>query len=229
MKTIIISERNDFRLHSLIAPLQRMMEVGFMKKYEADSYNAFNPDIVFTDEIHFTPDGYELSKISTLKPFINFNVFREGVYTDKYKSDVSYIGPISDMDSSLILLHRLGHNVKNFYISPSMLSCYSGSVTMDKCWNIYKSAKVSPIPKNDIGYRELDVIISGGNPLKYRDHDSFISEAIKAIVNGKKFKQIHSKDEILSTHTNYERVSNIIEDMGFKAVAKKIRQEKALS
>jgi len=133
------------------------------------------------------------------------------------------------MDSSMLLLHRLGHNVKNFYSSPSMLSCYSGSVTMDKCWNIYKSAKVSPIPKNDIGYRELDVIISGGNPLKYRDHDSFISEATKAIVNGKKFKQIHSKDEILSTHTNYERVSNIIEDMGFKAVAKKIRQEKALS
>lgn len=229
MKTIIISERNDFRLHSLIAPLQRIMEVGFMKKYEADSYASFNPDIVFTDEIHFTPDAYDLSKISTLEPFINFNVFREGVYLDRYKSDMSYIGPISDMDSSMLLLHRLGYNVKNFYSSPSMLSCYSGSVTMDRCWDIYKSAKVSPIPKNDIGYRELDVIISGGNPLKYRDNNSFISEAIKAIVNGKKFKQIYNKDEILSTHTNYERVSNIIEDMGFKAVAKKIRQEKASS
>lgn len=229
MKTIIISDRNDFRLHSLISPLQSIMEVGFMKKHDAASFAAFNADIVFTDEIHLSPDGYDLSKLSTLEPFINFNAFKEGIYLDKYKSDMSYIGPISDMDASMLSIHRLGYNVKNFYGSPSMLSCYSGSVTMDRCWNVYKSAKVSPIPKNDIGYRELDIIAAGGNPLKYRDNTSFISEAIEGIVNGKKFPQIHSKDKILSLHTNYERVSNIVEDMGFKAVAKKIRQEKKLS
>jgi hypothetical protein len=227
MKTLIISDRNDFRLYSLIAPLQKIMEVGFMKKYEAVSYEAFNADIVFTDEIHNSPDGYDLSNLSKLNPFINFNVFVEAKYTDKYKSDMSYIGPISDMDSSMIKFHNLGYNVRNFYGSPSMLSCYSGSITMDKCWNVYRSAKICPIPKNDIGYRELDIIAAGGNPLKYTNTENFIEEAIKG-VKGKQFAKITTKDDILYNRTNYEVVSNIVENMGFRAVANKIRQEKSI-
>lgn len=196
-----------------------------MGKYDAPSYTAFNPDIVLTDEIHHSPDGYDLSQIAKLKPFINFNAFTEGKFVDKYKSDMSYIGPISDMNSCMSKLHNMGYNVRNFYGSPSMLSCYSGSVTMDKCWSIYRSAKVCPIPKNDIGYRELDIIAAGGNPLKYTDSEKFIEDAILGI-KGKTFAKITTKDDILRNRTNYEAISTIVENMGFKAVANKIRQEK---
>lgn len=225
MKSLVITSRNDFRIHSLLAPLKEIMEVGFLKQFDSQSVDDFGADIIFTDEIEKSPDGYDLKKISNVRPFINLLSYKDPLYLPKYESDVSYIGPISDMSSSLLDVYRLGYNVKNFFGSPSLLPCYSGSIPINECWSVYKSAKVSPIPKGDIGYRELDIIMAEGNPLKYTEKDEFIKEAIKGI-NGKKFKTIMSKSSIFSGHTNFDRLFQILTDLGFSAIAKKIQQEK---
>lgn len=225
MKTLVITSRNDFRIHSLVSPLKTIMEVGFLHKYDPQSVADFGADIVFSDEMHNTPDAYDLSKISNLRPFINLLVFSTPSFCDKYSSDVSYIGPISDMESALLDLYKMGHNVKNFFGTPSLLPCYSGSIPVTECWNVYRSAIVSPIPKSDVGYRELDIIASDGNPLKYTTKSEFISEAVKGI-SGKKFKHSTSKASIFGSNTNFDRVSQILNEIGFSAVAKKILQEK---
>lgn len=225
MKTLVITNRNDFRVQSLIAPLKNIMEVGFLQKYDAASIADFGADIVFSDEIENTPDAYDLKKLSGVRPFINLLSFVESVKLAKYESDISYIGAISDMESSLLDLYKLGYNVKNFFGSPSLLPCYSGSVGAHDCWNIYRSANVSPIPKSDIGYRELDIIASDGNPLKYTTKSEFIAEAIKGI-KGKKFKPSMSKSVVLSNNTNFDRLSQILTEIGFAAISKKVLQEK---
>lgn len=225
MKTLVITSRNDFRIHSLLAPLRLVMEVGLLQKYDPASVADFGADIIFSDEMHNTPEAYDLSKISSLRPFINLISFSEPSFSPKYKSDISYIGPISDMESSLLEIYKMGYNVRNFFSSPSLLPCYSGSVGPNECWSIYRSALVCPIPKADIGYRELDIIASGGNPLKYTTRDEFISEAVKG-VNGKKFKLSTSTASIFGSNTNFDRLSQILTEIGFSAVSKKILQEK---
>lgn len=226
MKSLVITSRNDFRVHALMTPLKRIMEVGFLPKHDEASVDNFGADLIFTDEIHLSPDGYDLQQVSKLQPFINLSAFSEPTNSAKYESDVSYIGPISDVEGSLLELFRLGYNVKNFYGGASLLPCYSGSISMEQCWDIYKNSKVSPVPKGDIGYRELDIIVSDGNPLKYTSKEEFLSEAIRGI-DGKKFKQTTTKRTILSANTNFDRLGMILEKMGFSAVAKKIKQEKS--
>ncbi len=225
MKTLVITSKNDFRIHTLMAPLKSLMEVGFMTKYDGQSVSDFGADLVFTDEPEKTPGAYDLSKIGSIRPFINLISYTEPHNTPKYESDISYIGPISDMDSSLLDLYRLGYNVRNFFGSASLLPCYSGSIQIGECWSIYKTAKVSPIPRSDIGYRELDIIAGDGNPLKFSTKEEFISEAIKGI-KGKKFKHTMSKTSIFAGHTNFDRLAQIINDLGFSAVAKKILEDK---
>ena len=225
MKTLVITSRNDFRIHSLMAPLKSLMEVGFLAKYDPQSVADFGADLLFTDEPQKSPDGYDLTKVASLKPFINLLSYSEPHILGKYESDVSYIGPISDMDSSLLDLYRLGYNVRNFFGSPSLLPCYSGSIQTGECWSIYKTAKISPIPKSDIGYRELDIIAADGNPIKFSTKEDFLSEAIKGI-KGKKFKHIMSKTSIFAGHTNFDRLAQIINGLGFSAVAKKILEDK---
>lgn len=201
------------------------MEVGFLQKHDPISVSEFGADIIFSDEMENTPDAYDLKKLSTIRPFINLLLFAESSYQSKYESDISYIGAISDMESSLLDIYKLGYNVRNFFGTPSLLPCYSGSVGASECWSIYRSAKVSPIPKSDIGYRELDIIASDGNPLKYTTKSEFIAEAIKG-VNGKKFKLSMSKSAILGSNTNFDRLSQILTEIGFAAISKKVLQEK---
>ena len=226
MKSLVITQRSDFRIHSLVSPLKAIMEVGFIPTHDHASVESFGADLIFTDEIGKYPDGFDLLQISKLDPFINLLSYSEPSLCSKYESDISYIGPVSDLESSMLDLFRMGYNVKNFYGAPSLLPCYSGSISMNDCWNVYKNAKVSPVPRSDMGYRELDIIASDGNPLKYTHRDEFIAEALKG-VSGKKFKVNTTKKAIFGLNTNFDRLSAIVEKMGFSAIAKKIKQEKA--
>jgi hypothetical protein len=225
MKTLVITSRNDFRIHALMAPLRGLMEVGFIAKYDSQTVVDFGADLIFTDEPEKSPNGYDLNRISSIRPFINLSSYVDPSPLPKYESDVSYIGPISDMDSVLLDIYRLGYNVRNFFGSASLLPCYSGSVQIGECWPIYRTAKVSPVPKTDVGYRELDIIAAGGNPLRFTSKEDFISEVIKGI-NGKKFKHIMSKSQIFSNNTNFDRLAQVVSDLGFSAVAKKILEDK---
>ena len=226
MKTLVISNRNDFRLYSLIAAMQTIMPVGFLRSYDKQSVDSYGADIIFADEIHHFQNCYDLSNLSRLNPFVNLDSYSNPVDDPKYVSDISYLGNITDFDSALPILFQLGYNVRNFNPQPSGLACYSGSVGVAECWNIYRNAKVSPIPSNDVGYRELDIILAGGNPLKFISKDEFIREAVNGI-RGKKFPHSIDRSSIIEHNTNYDRLSQIVADMGFREVSEKIMKAKS--
>jgi hypothetical protein len=227
MKILILNSRSDFRISSLIASLQHVDNVGIMTTFDQDSYTQYAPDFVMSDDMSKTPNAYDLTQVGAFAPFINLTQFREPEVLSKYQSDISYIGSITDCELAMVELLNRGYNVRNFANQPSTLACYSGDIPMSECYNVYKNCKVSPIPLNDIGYRELDIIVSGGNPLRFKNKSGFIEQAIKGI-NGKKFSTSLSKSEILAHHTNYDRLAGQFKSMGMNATAKKILDGKKI-
>lgn len=220
MKTLVITNRKDFRLFSLIAPLQEIMEVGFSQFPDENSIREYRPDIILSD---FSIDGaYDLKLIGKFPPFVNYSVFREPKLDARFTSDITYLGPLTDIPDLLALAK---YNLRHFDSSPSMTPYYSGSIHINNCFTAYKAAKVCPVPANDIGYRELDIIISDGNPVRYENREQFLRDCASGVA-GKKFKGRMSKSVILKHHTNYERISEILESIGKRSVADLIKKRK---
>jgi hypothetical protein len=227
MKILILNSRSDFRITSFITPFKSIENIGIMSEFNENAYNEYKPDFVMSDDMSKTPGAYDLSRVATFAPFINLDTFREPQLLSKYTSDVSYIGRIEDFDSALLKLLQLGYNVKHFLEKASTLTCYSGNIDMSECYNVYRNCKVCPIPKDDLGHRELDIIVAGGNPLRFKDVDGFIAQAIKGI-EGKKFRHLLSKSEILTNHTNYDRLATELSKIGQKTMAQKILDRKKI-
>lgn len=219
MKALVISSINDFRLFSLVSPLKQIMEVGFTPRYDKESVEKFAPDIVFSD----CGIGWDSKKIDKIKPFINLDTFQPKQNTPKYECDIAYLGPESDM--SLLEFHKMGYNVRIFSSTPCSCPIYSGSVPVEECWHIYRSAKVCPIPADDLGYREMDIIAAGGKGVKFRHKHQFFTDIVDAI-NGKTTSTYLTKQQVFNNHTNYDRLSSVLEDLGFKAISYKIMEKK---
>jgi hypothetical protein len=224
MKALIISDMRDFRVSNLIYPLQEIMEVGIMTVFDENSVREFNPDIVFSSVKY--KGAYDLSELHRIKPFINLNILKEKTNTDTYKSDVVYLGNTS-IFPLLSEIYGMGYVVRQFDQQPSMTPYYSGKISINKCCDVYRSAKVSLVPKNDMGYRLLDIIVSDGNPLIY-DERTFLEDCVDGI-KGKKFQSHTNKDKILKYDTNYDRLSVILSSMGFETQARKVYENKRIS
>jgi len=100
MKMLVISNRNDFRIQSLINPLRGLMEIGVMREFSAEGLDSFAPDIVFTDDMQRAPDGFDLSKVNELPAFIDLLQYAEPVKESRYVSDFSYVGDIADFGNA---------------------------------------------------------------------------------------------------------------------------------
>lgn len=194
-----------------------------MRQLDMTAVKEFAPDIIFSD--YPETGGYDLRKLEGLKPFINLSEFTDPKVLQKYDTDVVYLGSATDMDSSLLDLYSDGVRVRYYYSKAENRPCYAGFVPMSECWNVYKNSKVSPIPMKDLGYRELDIIMAGGNPLQYTNKRQFISDVVDG-VNGKRFKPSKSKAEILFQHTNFDRISAIMAEIGQKDISKEIKERK---
>lgn len=194
-----------------------------MRQLDKPSLKEFAPDIIFSD--YPETGGYDLRKLEGLKPFINLSEFTEPKILPKYETDVVYLGNVTDMDSSLLDLYSSGFRVRYYYGKTEGRPCYAGSVPMSECWNVYKNSKVSPVPIKDLGYRELDIIMADGNPLKYTNKKQFLRDVADG-VGGKRFNQSRSKAEILFQHTNFDRVSAIMAEMGHNDISKEIKERK---
>lgn len=224
MKALIISDMMDFRVSSLIYPLQEVMEVGIMTTFDENSVREFNADIIFSSVKY--KGAFDLTELHKIKPFVNLNIIKDRTNTKSYNSDVAYIGSAS-MFPLLSEIYNMGYIIRQFDQQPSMTPYYSGKISINKCYDVYNSAKVSLIPKNDLGYRILDIIVSDGNPLIY-DENTFVEDCVQAI-KGKKFSYFMNKNDIIKYDTNYDRLSSILNSMGFEKQAKKVYENKRIS
>lgn len=212
----------DFRVDSLLSPLNQVGEVGRIREYDSGVIAEYKPDLILSDCGH----GWDIRQVSKVPPFINLDSYIAPEVRREFVADVSYLGDPKDFGMCLFDLYRYSHKVKVYHTKLLFSPIYCGLISLQAGWHIYGSTKVSPVPKDDIGFRELDIIAAGGNPLKFRYKDQFLSECKEAI-DGKRFETRLDKTEIFRSHTNYDRIGSILVQMGQNDLAKLIMEKKS--
>lgn len=156
--------------------------------------------------------------INTMAPFATCKKIQK--FNKKlYESDICYFGDLDSLDDSIHYFLNLDYNVKIFSPKPTMLYGNSGVLRQDKVPYIYSQSKCSIVPSGDIGYREIDIIYAGGNPVRFKDRDSFIS-SVKDAVAGKREGGIMSVEDVHQSHTQYDRMASIFKSVGLEKISK---------
>ncbi len=223
MKILIVSNADDFRLNMLTKAIRSVGEVGVMHKYDPISMVQYKPDVVITDLPKVSHDTvFKLSDIDNFGPFVDLTEYKPPVKRSEYQCDLVYLGDIKEFPA-LIELYRNGHNLRYYFSTPSGLACYAGNIPMSFGFDLYHNARVSPIPANDQGFRELDVILADGNPVREsKDFERDVQVALK----GKRLPQKYSKKKILSSMTNFDVASQIMIKVGKYKFSNALKEKK---
>lgn len=216
MKILVITDKNDFRIKTILNPINSIGEVAFIRNKDDEVIKNFSPDIIFSKTI-----GEPLSLIEEMPPCLNLEIYKKPSVKDKYKCDVAYLGNPYDMDSSLLDLFSLGYSVRAFFHSPCATPIYAGMIDGSDIIDTYYNAKFCPIPKDDFGYREIDILAAEGNPIIFADKLSFIKK-----IRNKSDKPKSKVDEILSKNTNFDRIALILRKLNFNKEANLIMEKK---
>lgn len=149
--------------------------------------------------------------------------------TDKYSSDVVYIGSPGVFKSLLPYLIN-NTNFKFFSHQLHNIVGYCGICNTQEYLKYYKYAKVSIAMVTDSS-RIMDIIISDGNPVLYdgNNADECISKIESSIKTGTKYiVDGYDKDNILSNHTCFDRAAQIFKTIGLNKVYEEILRNKKL-
>lgn len=222
MKVLIVSNTNDFRINLLTKAMRTVGEVGFMHKYNPQSLIEYSPDFVISDIPVNHNHVFKLDKLDSLGPFIDLTEFKEPQINSDYVCDAVYLGDIKEFQE-LLNIHKRGYSLRYYFTNPSGLSCYAGNIVMSKSFELYRNALASPIPKDDIGFREMDIVVSRGNPVRYSPN--IIEDIVKAI-DGKKFTSQYSRKKILETSTNFDKAIEIVISLGKYRLVQALKEKK---
>lgn len=221
MKILIIADKIDFRLNSLVSPLSRIAEIGQIGSYIYNDISNYNPDIIFSNKVYdFKCNYINIDNISYMKPFINLDTYKSPKIRNEYKSDLVLFGPMENMEEELFDLYRKGLTVKQFDYTSSNGPMYAGMVDIKECYDIYHNSDISIIPQSDTGYRVLDVIISDGKFVRYGP--DFVNRCVNRSYENTKI----SKQEILDLHTNYDRLYSLFDSLNMIDLADIVRKIK---
>ncbi len=223
MKILIVSNVDDFRLNMLTKAIRTVGEVGVMYKYDPISLVQYKADIVITDLLKVPHDTiFKLADLDKFGPFIDLTEYKEPSKKTEYECDMVYLGDIKEFPA-IIELYRKGHNLRYYFSTPSGLACYGGNIPMSFSFDLYHNAKVSPIPAGDQGFRELDIVLAEGNPVKEsKDFERDIQAALK----GRRLPSKYSKKKILASMTNFDIASQIMVDVGKYKLSNTIKEKK---
>lgn len=223
MKILLLIENNDFRVNLLVKVFEHIKEqIGFLNTVDFAAINEFSPDIIIHNTNKILPACPKV-KIDqdSLKPFVDPFLFTELKYDKKYDSDVVYIGDPYDFGDNLKEILSLDCKTRLHCSNNRITGFYSGIITDKECITSYHSSKCSIIPPDDLGFRELDIIMSEGNPVK----DDY-STNIKKAIDGHKFSGSMSKDEIQNKYTNFDIMSSILKANSLKGLSNMILRAK---
>ena len=227
MRILINIDKADFRFINLVKPLEKLdVSLGVVTgKLDRSIVDRFNPDIVVHNSPSFNMNCANIAvndiTYATLGPFTNIPDSKEDPL---FSSDVCYIGDVKDFGSELFeLMDR--YDFKLFSHVAYSFPSYCGNLIQEDTGNAYRNSKVSIIPSSDFGYREMDIVISDGNPVKFKNRDQFLSDVHDG-VNGKRFSSKYTKEQILQNHTNFDKLSEVFKNSGLNQLALKVKELK---
>jgi hypothetical protein len=234
MKILIYNNANDFRFASLTKCLSTLgIEVGSVEgtATKQDIVN-FNPTIL----IHNISSSIKEEKDKFAEIIINEETYKKiGPFTgylkhyiqdnNAFKSDISYIGSPDDFGLEMYRYFNCEYDTKIFGNKPIPIMGYCGAVSQNDTFNIYKNSKVSIVPKNDLGFRVMDIIAAGGNPVKFEDSNQF-HEDIKSSIGNKIKIDDKLRNKILKESTVFDKMSEILKNAGLSVLSRQLKNLK---
>lgn len=225
MKTLFIAKRLDFITNGLAIPFTKIGEFGLCQDFNKATVDEFGPDLIISDRIHDkTYRHFDIKLAYGLDPFINLDDLQILPKEPKYCSDLVYLGSIAGFEKELTILSNYKYSVRHFDISPSDTQFYAGMIDMKKSPTLYHYAKACPVFDRS-PYRELDIIAADGNPVFFDSAEQFLTDCINCF-NGATMKKSKSREQILESHTNYDRVSAILSNVGLSVESKEVLNRK---
>jgi hypothetical protein len=222
MKVLIVSNVDDFRLNMVTKAIRTVGEVGIMHKYDPMSLLQYNPDIVISDQKVNHNKVFKISDLDQFGPFVDLTEYKTPSRNTDYECDAVYLGDIKEF-KSLIELYKNGLHLRYYFSVPSGLACYAGNIPMSYSFDLYLNAKACPIPSNDGGFREMDIILAGGNPVIESDN---FADDMKAALKGKRRPSKLSKKKILENHTNFDVASHIMTELSAYKLSNILKEKK---
>ena len=138
---------------------------------------------------------------------------------------MSYIGSPDDFGLELYKYFNKEYDLKLFFERPLPVFSYCGVLDKTNVFNVYNRSKISLVPENDNGFRELDIIASGGKPIKFVNKKQFHEEVKESLKNGVKMDASLRK-KVLNEKTAFDKMSDILRKEGMGMLGKKLRSSK---
>lgn len=244
MKILVNASNYSEKFISLTNALQgnSTLQVGFTNgKINSETISQFNPDILIHNSLEniqqfssnkliqlFLHEGVSTDfsnsfDINNLEPFIDRNLVKNPIREKRYECDIGLIGNPTFFNGEIIKYTNLAHKVKMFGGTPINIYCYTGAIPRINHSKVYASAKVSPYSVLEVKSRYYEIICSDGNPVIYKPGaaDRF-HEGMSRGLSGKRIKPEITKEEILKTHTNFNALKVVLNNVGLKRLAKSI-------
>lgn len=228
MNFLVYSTQNDARLKWLTETLHSSAQVGYCSTIVEDDIKNFRPDVIIHDSIinplpQIVGINFSSLNLNGLEPFVRLS--SDDLSGNEYSYDVSYYGDISQgtpLNKAICSLSNHIDSLAVFHSKPFFVSFYRGDLMNIR--KLYNQSKVS-ISDSD-KYRLYDIIYSQGNPVVFNGEttDEF-KDAVMESIKGKKYDGVTRK-EILAKHTNYDRMSDALKEIGMKTFASSIKKKK---
>jgi len=212
MRILFCVDSRNYRYESMGGVLSQTKHVvgRSMLNLSQKDINDFAPDLIIHNcprKIDFHCNAATISALDIMKdPFSVIGNWDKNRLTNKYHSKSVYIGDpslLGDRISKLILEDGL----KILHDRPLPIIGYAGVCKPDEYQYFYHMAGFCPIQENDIA-RYRDIIISGGRISK---------ESVDRSV----------RLELISSHTEYDRLSSLLTNAGLNELAKEIKTLKS--
>lgn len=251
MKILCYRNKQDYNFEAMVSILEKTKyKVGYLSgEIKRDSIESFAPDVIIhnIEEANVFPlknnaisininetdsdNSFSLSNKNSkhfIHPFITnkYNSTKDDK-TDKFKSDILYIGSPFVFDKKLIaFLCDSDIHFKFFDHNLTNINGYCGICNPSDYLKFYRYSKGSLV-KADDRKRIMDIVISNGNPIVCDDHNEAIEKIQNAVLKNEVYKiDGYSKEDIMENHTVFDRMSYIFKEIGLLQVAKEIKKIK---
>ena len=183
--------------------------------------------VVSIDDEKFSFDDPECENF--IEPFIELNQENKQ-QNEKYACDVSFMGDPSVFGPVCIkLINNENILFKFFNNNPMPYLGFCGYCAPENYSKLYNMSKSHLLLNDKDTYRLYDVIYHNGNPVLQNDKNSeeFYEDILYSLNNESKDLKI-TKKEIISNHTNYDRMASIFNTIGLKKFGKNLKKNKPL-
>jgi len=245
MRVLVINNKNnDLKFTNLVCHTMNDVSktypevvVGFVNNSVSDKdISDFSPSVIIHNDDFGIYDKYfnilirtgnsVIKPINENRPIFNLDdvhpfitLHRKDFYDERYACDASYVGKCSEVLNVAKLFNSKNLNLKVFGTYDIKISNFCGGI-----FNLYKTFKMSKVSFVNNVQRLYDCVYNDGRPILL-DTSKPIPDFTSPLelYDGTNIK---SKNDLIKSDTNFDRMSKILSDSGLSSFSKLVSSAK---